>query len=277
MKELYRTAEYQVHIDKPQLPSGRFRIVFFSDLHNCCGEKERAALLETIQKAQPDLLLCGGDMIVGGKHPAFRKAAAFLKKLSAYRTVYMGTGNHEYRTRIYPEYYAGVYAGYRNLLQDSDIVFLENSSLLLEVCGIPVRLYGYDLDRRFYARFVHRHPDVSDVAGPLGEPDPDAADILLAHNPAFMDVYTRWGADLTFGGHYHGGMVRYGRHSGLIRPDMVPFSACCYGQFVRNGRSVIVTAGCGEHTVPVRINNPREIVLTEAIINGKEKEYGASC
>ena len=32
--------------------------------------------------------------------------------------------------------------------------------------------------------------------------------ILMAHNPAYMDAYKKWGADLILSGHLHGGLVR---------------------------------------------------------------------
>ena len=36
----------------------------------------------------------------------------------------------------------------------------------------------------------------------------DKYNILLAHNPNFIDAYATWGADLILSGHIHGGMVR---------------------------------------------------------------------
>ena len=38
--------------------------------------------------------------------------------------------------------------------------------------------------------------------------DKNRVNILLAHNPNDFDVYKKWGADLVFSGHTHGGMVR---------------------------------------------------------------------
>ncbi len=41
-----------------------------------------------------------------------------------------------------------------------------------------------------------------------GFADKDKVDILLAHNPKDYDSYKRWGADIVFSGHTHGGMIR---------------------------------------------------------------------
>ena len=36
----------------------------------------------------------------------------------------------------------------------------------------------------------------------MGKPDPEAINILLAHNPKYGRTYFRWGADLILSGHY---------------------------------------------------------------------------
>ena len=45
----------------------------------------------------------------------------------------------------------------------------------------------------------------------------------------------------------------------------------------KNGKKIIVSAGLGEHTLPVRIHNPRELVMIELTIHGTEKNNGYSC
>ena len=94
----------------------------------------------------------------------------------------------------------------------------------------------------------------------IGPPSKEGIQVLLAHNPRYGNTYFSWGADLIFSGHYHGGMVRLPFLGGVISPDWRLFPRFCRGKFTQEGRYLIVGAGLGEHTVPLRIFNPRELV-----------------
>jgi hypothetical protein len=95
----------------------------------------------------------------------------------------------------------------------------------------------------------------------IGKAPEEAFGVLLAHNPKYGSTYLDWGADLTLCGHYHGGVLRFGEHHGLTCPQYLLFPPYCCGDFHREDRHLIVSAGIGEHTIPVRIHNPRELLL----------------
>ena len=262
----FKTTIYQIQLHKPNLTPGSFRAVFLSDLHNVEIGPGNAQLLEAVRAAEPDLILCGGDMIVGKPGMCTEPASEFLKRLSEIGTVYFAPGNHEYRTQIYPETYPGMYEQFRTSLADADLIWLENSHIRRQIRGLSVCLYGLMIDRIYYARFKHSQLPLNEMRSMLGSPDPDAVNLVLAHNPAHMKTYLEWGGDLTLCGHYHGGMVRFGKHRGLLCPDLRPFSAKAYGHHERKGRHVVIGAGLGEHTVPIRIRNPRELVVLDISI-----------
>ena len=46
----------------------------------------------------------------------------------------------------------------------------------------------------------------------------------------------------------------------VVSPDFTLFPKYGYGMYRRGDSSLIVSAGMGEHTIPVRICNPRELV-----------------
>jgi predicted MPP superfamily phosphohydrolase len=261
---------YRLYLKKHSLPAAHLRAVFLTDMHNTAGERETEEILRKIRKVSPDLILCGGDMLVGKAGKSVCPAARFLRRLASVSTVYLGTGNHEYRTRIYPEQYGSMYEDYRRILADADVCFLENKKIRTEVRGIPVEITGFEMKAKYYRRIRHKKLPVSELTEAVGEPDREALTVLLAHNPSGMEAYGRWGADLTLCGHYHGGMVRFGRHHGLVSPDFRLFPGNAYGLFCKKDSRIIVSAGCGEHTIPVRINNPREIVVVDFHLNEQE-------
>lgn len=261
-----RTVRYRIVLHKQNIPAGSFRFAFFTDLHNACSPEETEQFFTALNRLEPDFVLCGGDSIVAKPGKPVREAAEFMLEVGRRYPLYCGTGNHEYRTRIYPSRYGTMYRDYTEPLRKAGICLLENTSAALSVHGIPVQILGFDMDRAYYQRFQRRILPAGELDQAFGQPDSNAVSILLAHNPLMLDTYLDWEADLTLCGHYHGGVMRFGRHHGLISPDFRLFPDNAYGLFERAGRFCVVSAGCGEHTIPVRIHNPREIVSIEVVV-----------
>ena len=125
---------------------------------------------------------------------------------------------------------------------------------------IPLKLYGYDMPAEYYSRWHDRPVPGTELEQIFGTPDPDRMNILLAHHPKMIPQSFGWGADLTLCGHFHGGIVRLAGHRGLVSPEFRPFPGNAYGDFQSGTKHAIITSGCGEHTIPVRFHNSREIV-----------------
>ena len=76
--------DYKIPDQKPvkiKGDAGKVRIAFLSDLHNHVYGKENEELLLTIREAKPDLILAGGDMLVGKAGRDWTAAADLMKKL----------------------------------------------------------------------------------------------------------------------------------------------------------------------------------------------------
>ena len=258
--QAYQTVFYTLHLPHTGYHDKQVRIAFFSDLHSCCSAEEKAEILKRLDELHPDVVLCGGDSIVAVPGHSVQEPVRFLREIAGQYRLVIGTGNHEYRSRLYPETYGTMYRDYRDALACQNIDILENAELRITLSGLPLHLYGFDMPREYYGRIRRKVLPVSEIRNIFGKPDPDAVSILLAHNPRALGAYQEWGADLTLCGHYHGGIMRIGRHYGLISPELRPFPSRAYGHFQKNGKHVIISSGCGEHTIPVRVHNPREIV-----------------
>ena len=94
----------------------------------------------------------------------------------------------------------------------------------------------------------------------LPAPREDMFQILLAHNPAYAEQYAAWGADVTFCGHNHGGLIRIPGVGSLISPQLTLFPKYDAGKFQIGSRYVIVSRGLGTHTFHVRIFNRAELL-----------------
>lgn len=204
-RKTLRTTRYQITLRKEGVPSGAFRFAFFTDLHNCCGREEAERLLSALEAGKPDFVLCGGDSIVAKPGRTTAPAVAFLQEVGRRFPLYCGTGNHEYRARIYPDTYKDMYREFTEPLRKSGVTILENSAVSFLCRNIPVQILGFDLDRYYYRRFHHSILPEGELDRALGRPDSRAVTILLAHNPLMLQTYLSWKTDLTLCGHYHGG------------------------------------------------------------------------
>ena len=115
----------------------------------------------------------------------------------------------------------------------------------------------------YYKRFDRHQLPIEEIQSSLGDiEDVNVINILLAHHPRYADTYFSWGADLILSGHVHGGVMRLGKKA-VISPDIQLFPKYGYGKIRRVDQTMIVSGGIGEHTIPFRFFNPRELVLIE--------------
>ncbi|MCH1983613.1 metallophosphoesterase [Ruminococcus sp. OA3] len=254
---------YGVHSRKAVSAEGRIRLVFVSDLHNVSYGQENRELAEKILALHPDAVLIGGDLIVGKPEQPMDAALAFLRKLSGRLPVYAANGNHEYRLRIYPEIYGDMYDTYRRGLLENHVTLLENESSTFSVRGMKITLYGYELKREYYDRFAHMELPLSEITEVFSPPAEEAYNILLAHYPKYFSTYVKWKPDLILSGHYHGGVIRMGKRWPLIGNDLTLFPKYGYGCHVEGDTTMIVSSGLGDHTIPFRLHNPRELVVVD--------------
>ena len=189
-------------------------------------------------------------------------AEALIRNLSARYPVYFAIGNHEARVRWKPEKFS---FGYRDMLRrfrNAGAVILSNENCLLEEYG--VKLSGLDLPEFFYnGRNKILPPEY--ITAKVGRPEKEYFNILLAHNPAHIPVYARWGANLSISGHYHGGVMEIPGIGGVINPRLQLFPKYTGGVYRECNRVQVVSRGIGEHTFPIRVFNPVELPVIELV------------
>ena len=202
----FRVVHYCIESPKLMGMKRARRAVFLTDLHNYCYGENNARLYQAIVDAKPDVIFIGGDMLVRKDGCSFGKTAEFLGKLPGICDVYCANGNHEQKLKEWPKKYRQSYQEYRKLLTNAGIIMLENDCAELLWDETNVKLTGLEIPLYGYSRFGKKQIPVSELKRRIGQAD-ESYQILLAHNPDYMDQYLEWGADLVLSGHLHGGIV----------------------------------------------------------------------
>ncbi|HEX4642480.1 MAG TPA: metallophosphoesterase [Candidatus Acidoferrales bacterium] len=233
------TRVVRVTVRLPNLPEswrGRTAAVI-SDLH--LGHVRNAGFLRRIvrklSQLQPDVLFIPGDMFDGTEvdlAPLSKPWAAFSAPLGAYFI----TGNHEQFTSP---------GKYLDAVRQSGIRVLVNEKVVVD----GLQLVGVD--------YIHStHPEHFRSVLRRMPLDPNAASILLVHNPNHLPVAEEAGFSLQISGHTH-------------RGQYFPFTAVVsrmYGKFAyglqRFGNMAVYTScGVGTWGPPMRLGSNPEIVL----------------
>lgn len=260
--ENFRTIRYEIHNPKIRTKEG-IRFACLADLHGSLFGERNSRLLDKIQEYRPDAILLAGDMVVRMEPDTLETASDLLGKLAKEYPVFYSMGNHESQMAQDGFLYQKDYLNYQAQLQKNGVVVLKNETQRILLKEDSFFINGLELPLEYYKKpFSPRltHEKMEEL---MGKPKPEEIQILLAHNPKYGDVYFGWGADLILSGHYHGGVFRFSRHVGAISSQFIPFPRYCCGDFYRGNQCMVVSAGLGEHTIPLRIHNPRELIFLD--------------
>ena len=261
----FRVTHYTIESQKFKGFSRDLNLIFLSDLHNRVYGEKNEPLLQAIRNEKPDLILIGGDMLVGKEDASYDIALDFTSQLPEIAPVLYATGNHEQRMREKPEIYQAAYADYRQQLKDRGVLFFENGSCRIEAGTVLLEISGVELPSASYKKLKKLPIRASDIAEYLHKDSVSVTEdsvyrILLAHNPAYMNAYKGWGADLILSGHLHGGVMRLPGIGGVITPQAFLFPKYS-GEMTKEGeQTIIVSRGLGTHTINIRLFNQPEVV-----------------
>lgn len=257
----FRVTRYSVPAEKLAGIVRDVKILFLSDLHNCAYGNENERLLRSIRDEDPDLILIGGDMLVGKAGIPYETALHFVEQLPEICPTVYANGNHELRMKEEPENYEDAYRIYKNSLEKRGVHFLEDSRIRVELGDASLQICGLELPSSSYRKFRKDRIAASDIEERFGFPaSADVYTILLAHNPAYMDAYLEWGADMVLSGHLHGGLIRVPGIGGIVTPQGFLFPRYSGEMTQKGSQTVIVSRGLGTHTLNIRLFNTPELI-----------------
>ena len=231
-----------------------YRIAQVSDLHNAQIGKDNEKLIKMLKQNNPDVIAITGD-IIDSRHTNIEVALDFAEKAVEIAPCYYVAGNHESRIEEYDEF--------EQNLQDIGVVVLNDEQISLTKNGETIELMGI-LDPTFET------DDLSVVGENIVKQkldkmifDGNEFTVLLAHRPELFEIYSSYDIDLVVSGHTHGGQVRLPFIGSLAVPSQGFFPKYDAGEYSNGNTKMIISRGIGNSMVPLRINNPPEVVLIE--------------
>lgn len=237
-------SNYNLQSDKVEKSGSGVRIVQVSDLHNKQFGKDNKRLISKIAELNPDIIVITGDLVDSNRSDT-GIAVNFVKQLMNIAPVYYVNGNHENwlddtkKEKFY------------NDLEACGAILLENKKVMTIVEESYVNLIGV------YDEFLS-----SDILSEI-EIEDDRLNVLLAHEPQFINKYANKNIDVVFSGHAHGGQFILPFIGGVVAPDQGLNPEYTQGLYEEDGTKMVVSRGLGNSIIPLRIFNYPEIVCVD--------------
>jgi predicted MPP superfamily phosphohydrolase len=232
-----------------------FRILQLSDIHISAfmSAEEIRKYVAIANQLKADLVVLTGDFVTWEAAMEGVVVQA-LSGLKAPFGVFGCLGNHENFT--------GTKDSITRLFATAGIHILREAHKPVQIGHETLNLMGVDFQSLFGGRFDPAWPPRAYLQGIEALLMPDAANILLSHNPNTFDRAAELGIDLSLAGHTHGGQVNLE----FIHPKLSPaqlITAYVWGWFQKSNARLYVNRGIGTLGVPARFGSPPEIAVFE--------------
>ena len=251
---------YTVKSDKISKQFDDYIIVQLSDFHSKGYKDTTGIIINEIEKINPDIIVMTGDMISWNVENIGELEKLINELAPKYPTYYIN-GNHEELAEILK---SKEYENFINDIKSLGVSVLKNTYIELIRDGESINLYEIDipLDEDTGLYVTEEELDDNYINDTLLELDKNKFNMLLAHNPLFIEEYSEWGADLVLAGHMHGGIIRIpiiGIGIGIASPEKDYFPKYDAGEFKVANTTMIVNRGIGTSSSGLRVFNKPEI------------------
>ena len=250
-----KTREFEYASENVPAGFDGFRITLLADLHSRCFGRGNANLLAALEATHPDMIALAGDMANGRPRASVDTAIALAEGAAAIAPTFYVTGNHE---AAIPK---KEFSRMCNHMAMSGVVVLMDDSQTVERGGDRICVAGLcdqSFDKRSYGGNEQVSVDFRTMKLVRDESD---FVLLLAHRPDFLDIYSRYGADLVLCGHTHGGQWRVPGGKAIYVPGQGFNPEYVDGEYSLGRTTMFVTRGLGASVVPVRLCCRPEITV----------------
>ena len=241
-----KTTEVQLYSGKIADP---VRIVQLTDLHGSRFGADNDRLVQKVRRAEPDLVVCTGDMYTSGDEQGRQVALDLLTRLAQSWPVYFVNGEHDDD------------GGFAVELQESGVQVMDYEQRIVTVGSTRLCLYG--INNQYYSATFDLHNAFTLDTG--------CYTILLAHSQN-LAAFAELGIDLALCGDSHGGQVRLPgvgalQNQGIWFPEIAGPDSVRYtkGLYRQGNTDLFISSGLGNYPVPIRFLNRPEIAVIELL------------
>ena len=267
--------------------STKLKLIFISDFHNKYYKNNFEDLINKIVDIKADYIILGGDFLnysklnkIKGK-VGYKNAILFinclLDKINHLKAnenydlkgILFGYGNHELRllknsskTKLNYDFYK-----FRDFLINNSIKIIDNNTYKLDN---GLNISGLSLYDGYYGKSASKRLksiDKSILNRYFKDIIKSEFNIMLFHKPDYAENLIDYGYDLVLSGHNHGGLINIPFIGPIISSELTILPKYAKGLYNYKNGKVIVSAGLGEHTIKLRVNNLPEVVVVN-IYNG---------
>lgn len=245
-----------------------YTIVQISDLHNTKFGKNQARLIKIIKQNNPNIIVITGDLIYKrseNMEKEINDVTDFVSNIVKIAPVYFVTGNHE--IQVGGKYLSKI----RENLKKAGVTLLNETSVKLNFKDKYINLAGINDLEIYYDYYVNEYMKKGKDFEGLEEEiinnliskiklDDSEFNVLLTHQPQFIEIYAKHKYDLVFAGHAHGGQIRLPFIGPLIAPGQGLFPKYTSGLHTCENTKMIVSRGLGKSKIPRFLSEPELII-----------------
>ena len=250
--------EYSILNKKVPEEFNDFKIVQLSDFHSNGYKNTTDIIINKIENINPDIVVMTGDM-VGWKIGNIEELEKLISSLSINYPIYYINGNHEQLLEIIN---LKEYNEFLNKIKNLGVTYIKNNFVEIFRDGESINLYEIDIPLVDSTGLYVKEDELDNdyINNKLPNIKSNKFNILLAHNPLFIDEYSSWGADLVLSGHMHGGIIRIPIIDvGVLSPEKKFFPKYDAGEFKVGDTTMIINRGIGTSSMNLRVFNKPEI------------------
>lgn len=230
--------------------SESIKVVQISDtqIGSFYSTKNLKKVANKVNALNPDIIVFTGDLIdYSNKNPDIDEITAILSSMNARLGKFSVFGNHDYMYKL-PRYY-------RQIMKNSNFNLLINENKKIKLDDDKyINILGVD-------EILNGNPDIKYLEN---KTDKNNFNLLLAHEPDLVDMFSKDSMNLVLSGHSHGGQIRIPFKGALVTP---PYGRkYTKGFYEVNGNHLYVSSGLGSTKLPFRFFNIPEIVEFNILI-----------
>ena len=227
------------------------KIVHISDIHygRTVKNRELKNMVKKVNELRPDVVVLTGDLIDKDTKLTEKMSnniSSILSKIDPSIEKYAITGNHDVKFDNFNIIIEN--AGFVNLNNTYDNIYKNGNSNIL-ISGVSSNYYKNDRD------INNKMKSTFDYLNSFNEDDSKKAiyNILLIHEPDFIDKIDKSKFDLILSGHSHNGQVRFPIIGATILP---PYAKKYYKEhYTLDDTELYISSGIGTSAINFRFFN----------------------